>query len=91
LALCPLADNGGPAPTRLPAATSPLVDQIPKAACDAGQSITTDERGVTRPYGSACDIGAVEYAPVQSTTTTAPGSTTTVAAEPVTVNPQFTG
>ncbi len=59
-----LADNGGPTWTRLPADTSPLVDAIPLASCQAG--ITDDQRGFTRPSDGnddgtiGCDIGAVE-------------------------------
>ena len=60
-----LADNGGPTPTMLPASTSPLVNFIPIAACGggdvlAGFAVTTDQRGVTRPQGTGCEIGAVE-------------------------------
>jgi len=60
-----LADNGGPTPTRLPAATSPLVDAIPAAACqdDGAAGITTDQRGLPRPGFVNCDIGAVELQP----------------------------
>jgi hypothetical protein len=54
--LGPLADNGGPVPTRLPAEASVLVDRVPPAACP----VPTDARGVTRPLGGACDVGAVE-------------------------------
>jgi hypothetical protein len=54
--LAALSDNGGPTLTRLPG--PPLVDQIPTAACDA--TVTTDQRRVTRPQGTGCDIGAVE-------------------------------
>jgi hypothetical protein len=90
----------------MPAATSPLVDQIPTAACGGGLGITTDERGATRPFGTACDIGAVESgASIPATTTTVPATTlapsasptsTTVApdavaATPVAATPTFTG
>lgn len=59
--LGPLADNGGPTRTHLPASTSPLVDAIPAGTaglCETGTS--TDQRGLPRPAGGACDIGAVE-------------------------------
>ena len=51
-----LANNGGPTQTLLPLAGSPLLDAIPPAACGAN----VDQRGVTRPQGTGCDIGAVE-------------------------------
>ncbi len=49
-----LLDNGGPTPTRKPAPGSPVVDKLP---CVSGG---TDQRGVARPQGRKCDIGAVE-------------------------------
>src|SRR5260370_10992209 len=39
---------------------SSAIDRIPLAACHPG-GITTDQRGVKRPQGLACDIGAYEY------------------------------
>ncbi len=54
--LAPLADNGGPVPTRLPHLASELVHQIPLADCP----VRVDARGTARPAGAACDIGAVE-------------------------------
>ena len=53
--LGPLAKHGGPTLTRMPGAGS--------LAIDGGQcaGVATDQRGAPRPYGSACDIGAVEY------------------------------
>jgi CSLREA domain-containing protein len=59
-----LADNGGPTLTRLPAASSALVDAIPigtAGLCDS--STPTDQRGQPRPSGTGCDIGAVERQP----------------------------
>jgi hypothetical protein len=56
-----LANNGGPTFTRLPADNSPLVDGIPSASCRV--TVTTDQRGVARPQGGGCDIGAVEVVP----------------------------
>jgi hypothetical protein len=50
----PLQDNGGPTHTHAPLIGSPAIDR--GADCPA-----TDQRGVTRPQGHACDIGAVEF------------------------------
>lgn len=55
LQLGPLQDNGGQTDTLLPAAGSPLVDTGDTANCSV-----TDQRGVPRPQGAACDVGAVE-------------------------------
>jgi hypothetical protein len=56
--LGPLADNGGPTLTHLPLPGSPLIDG---GQCIVG--LTTDQRGVARPQGGACDVGAVEVRP----------------------------
>jgi hypothetical protein len=60
-----LASNGGATQTMLPQAGSPLIDAIPAALCqaDGASGITSDQRGVTRPEGPGCDIGAVEVEP----------------------------
>jgi hypothetical protein len=51
--LGPLADNGGSTATRRPLPGSPLIDA-------GGSCGGTDQRGVSRPVGPVCDIGAVE-------------------------------
>lgn len=69
LNLDPTAGNhGGPTATVAPRMPSALVDVIPadatwgpdhKKLCPAG---ATDQRGVSRPQGTGCDVGAVELA-----------------------------
>jgi hypothetical protein len=53
-----LADNGGPTLTMLPGTGSPAIDAFPAdaGACPA----PIDQRGIQRPQGEGCDIGAVE-------------------------------
>ena len=53
--LGPLADNGGPTPTRAPMLNSPAVDHANPAT-----TVTVDQRGRPRPKGAGFDIGAVE-------------------------------
>lgn len=60
LPLGPLASNGGPTLTHLPLTGNPAIDG---GACVAG--ISTDQRGLGRPYGPTCDVGAVEVRPFQ--------------------------
>ncbi|HEX5910089.1 MAG TPA: choice-of-anchor Q domain-containing protein [Thermoleophilaceae bacterium] len=72
-ALGPLADNGGPTNTRAIAQSSPAANAGTATGCPA-----TDQRGVARPQGPACDIGAFE-APY-----TAPGAGGGAATPPVT-------
>jgi hypothetical protein len=65
-ALGALGANGGPTDTRVPQNGSPLINVIPLSAC-AGPSanITRDQRNITRPQETGCEIGAVEIpAPV---------------------------
>ncbi|RUM94380.1 MAG: hypothetical protein DSZ28_03555 [Thiothrix sp.] len=54
--LGPLADNGGPTLTRLPAITSPVVGLVPVTDCP----LSGDQRETPRPSGIACEAGAVE-------------------------------
>jgi len=53
--LQPLQDNGGSTPTHALLPGSPAVDAGDGHACPS-----TDQRGVPRPQGRACDIGAYE-------------------------------
>ncbi len=58
-----LKGNGGPTQTLALLPGSPAIDAIPPAACMVsmnGTAITTDQRGVKRPQGRGCDIGAYE-------------------------------
>jgi len=57
--LGPLADNGGDTQTLMPLPGSLAIEGGDAATC-----LATDQRGVTRPQGFTCDIGAVE-APAQ--------------------------
>ena len=50
-----LAANGGPTETQALLAGSPAIDHGAAASCPA-----TDQRGVARPVGMACDSGAYE-------------------------------
>jgi len=63
--LGPLAANGGPTPTQALLPGSPAIDAGDNGSCPA-----TDQRGIARPLGAGCDIGAYEaliykiYSPV---------------------------
>jgi CSLREA domain-containing protein len=50
-----LADNGGPTRTHALLLGSPAIDAASTPDCP-----TTDQRGVLRPQGAACDIGSYE-------------------------------
>jgi hypothetical protein len=54
--LGPLADNGGPTATHLPATAGPAVNV-------GSSALVVDQRGLLRPIGSATDMGAVEVNP----------------------------
>ena len=59
-----LANNGGPTQTLALAVGSPAIDA---GAASPIFCPATDQRGLTRPQGSACDIGAYEAAPAPIT------------------------
>lgn len=55
-----LKHNGGTTETVALLDGSPAIDAIPSAANGCGTTFARDQRGVSRPQGSACDIGAFE-------------------------------
>ena len=65
-----LQDNGGPTWTHLPGPGSPAIDTGSNGGCPAA-----DQRGVQRPQGAACDIGAVEVVAPSPTATPTPAAT----------------
>ena len=68
-----LGNNGGPEQTVALKTGSVAIDNVPTNNCP-----NTDERGLIRPQGGACDSGAYEYAPPTiSSNSSAVGSTTT--------------
>jgi CSLREA domain-containing protein len=71
--LGPLANNGGAAQTMALAAASPAINAGNNATCSPA-----DQRGINRPQGAACDIGAFEsnlnYFIVTNTADSGPGS-----------------
>ena len=58
--LMDLADNGGLTKTMALYANSPLVDAGDDNICANSLVNNVDQRGMARPYGSHCDIGAYE-------------------------------
>lgn len=61
--LGPLLDNGGPTLTHALLPGSPAIDAGNPSGCTdhLGNPLTADQRGVPRPQGAACDIGAYEF------------------------------
>jgi hypothetical protein len=71
--LGPLQNNGGPTETSAPALGSAVLDQIPPGTTGNALSLCpgTDQRGVARPQGPDCDMGAVELSPTSQEITSA--------------------
>jgi Bacterial Ig-like domain len=67
--LDPLDSYGGPTQTHRLQSDSPAIDAIPPGTNGCGTTFTEDQRGVSRPQGSACDIGSFE---LEKTDTQAP-------------------
>ncbi len=77
LGLGSLADNGGPTDTFALHGGSQAIDAGDAAVCSAAPISGLDQRGLSRPAGAGCDIGALEA--VQHTldvTVSGPGSLT---------------
>ena len=55
-----LANNGGPTETFALIAGSPAIDAGDTTTCTNSPISNLDQRGITRPVGSSCDIGAYE-------------------------------
>ena len=71
-----LASNGGPTQTLALSANSNAVNAVPAGTCTFlsagnnplfgdGAPLPTDQRGIARPQGSGCDIGAFEFTPAK--------------------------
>jgi CSLREA domain-containing protein len=58
--LDPLDSYGGPTQTHRLQSDSPALDAIPQGTNGCGTTFTEDQRGVSRPQGSNCDIGSFE-------------------------------
>jgi hypothetical protein len=86
--LGPIQDNGGPSQTVSLGSGSSAIDAVP--ATGAGCQ-PTDQRGVPRPSGSACDIGAYEVAGPIAATDAATKITKTSAQLNATVTPNAGG
>lgn len=66
LNLLPLADNGGPTLTQALSDDSVAVDAASDCtAIDGTTAVVEDQRGIARPQGSTCDIGAYELESIE--------------------------
>jgi hypothetical protein len=89
--LGPLQNNGGLTPTMRLMPGSPAIG-AGDAGCVSlsGLALLVDQRGVARPFGAACDIGAYEVAPPIVGTESASASSVSTAALAGTVTPNAT-
>jgi hypothetical protein len=83
-----LTDNGGPTPTMALGAGSPAINAGHDATCIAAVGAPgygadgVDQRGVARPQGSYCDIGAFELMVLGAFSKTAPANAAFVTTTP---------
>ncbi|MDX2167721.1 MAG: choice-of-anchor Q domain-containing protein [Deltaproteobacteria bacterium] len=85
-----LQANGGPTDTVAVLPGSPALDAVPPAACP----LATDQRGVARPQGAGCEIGAFELASTPTPTASAtptPSPTPTASATSTVLTPTPSG
>ncbi len=82
--LGPVGGHGGVSSTQMPLSGSPAIDGADPATCPS-----SDQRGVARPQGGGCDIGAVEPAPPAVTTGSATSVGSSSAVVSGSVNPNF--
>jgi CSLREA domain-containing protein len=61
----PLDSNGGATQTRALGISSPALDAGKDSTCAAAPISNLDQRGIARPQGAHCDIGAYEYIPTE--------------------------
>ena len=64
--LGPLQNNGGPTQTMALGPGSAAIDAANDAICAAPPVNNLDQRGIARPQGPHCDIGAYEALPSQA-------------------------
>ncbi len=64
-----LANNGGPTETHALLVGSPALGAASPTVCAADPVNAVDQRGVTRPQGAACDVGAYEVVEVPAALT----------------------
>ncbi|HET6632281.1 MAG TPA: choice-of-anchor Q domain-containing protein [Rhodanobacteraceae bacterium] len=83
--LLALADNGGTTPTLLPDAGSSAIDAGDDSVCASLPVGGVDQRGVVRPQGAHCDIGAVEVVQYVLTASVVGGGSVSGAATPLPV------
>ncbi len=88
-----LEDHGGPTETQEPAPTSPVIGQIPSGTTGNGVTLCPglDQRGVARPQGGDCDMGAVEDNAPQVSGVFPPTGLTTVHTPVTITGTGFTG
>ena len=71
--LRPLTNNGGSTPTVLPSFAGSAIDAGLDSACVAAPVNAVDQRGIARPFGPHCDVGATEVKTLVITSAADPG------------------